>query len=253
MSITGLGDWLKHREEQPQTGDYIPELRLKGRESARIRFLTDGDEIEIREFHGVPGGSRGYNRDVYCLKEDGKDCELCEKGIKRSAKWHVWVYVYYKLCVEPGEGRVVDQVGNNVFFRQEINKVMLLRMGMGKDCSRINQLITPYQRLGTLVDRDYDFIRSGKGKDDTSYNLFLDAPSEFTAEVDMPEYTLAEVAQNYPFEPKKGKTSATPPVKVENYTISGKENVAKVLSDETVAPERPDGTRKLFSKLFDVD
>lgn len=101
---------------------------------ARIRFLTDfEDGIEV-EFHN--SFEQGIN--VPCQEQFGRDCPYCDMNNIKTRKLYVWsVYDY------------------------ESKEVKLL-MFAANNCSPVPALATIYETKGTLLDRDYTIIQSGK-------------------------------------------------------------------------------------------
>lgn len=102
---------------------------------ARIRFLTEfEDGLEI-EFHN--SYEQGIN--VPCQEQFGRDCPYCDMENIKTRKLYVWsVYDY------------------------ESKEVKLL-MFAANNCSPVPTLATLYETKGTLLDRDYTIIQSGKG------------------------------------------------------------------------------------------
>lgn len=102
---------------------------------ARIRFLTEfEDGLEI-EFHN--NYDQGIN--VPCQEQFGRDCPYCDLEGIRTRKLYVWsVYDY------------------------ESKEVKLL-MFAANNCSPVPTLAKLYEMKGTLLDRDYTIIQSGKG------------------------------------------------------------------------------------------
>lgn len=101
---------------------------------ARIRFLTDfEDGIEV-EFHN--SFEQGIN--VPCQEQFGRDCPYCDMNNIKTRKLYAWsVYDY------------------------ESKEVKLL-MFAANNCSPVPALATIYETKGTLLDRDYTIIQSGK-------------------------------------------------------------------------------------------
>ena len=113
---------------------------------ARVRFLTDmEDGLEIK-FHD----SFALGVNVPCQEEFGRICEYCEDENLRTRKMYLWsVYDY------------------------ESKEVKLL-MAAVNNCSPVPALASLYETYGTLLDRDYEIKRIGKGQNTTYSVIPLD-------------------------------------------------------------------------------
>lgn len=113
---------------------------------ARVRFLTDmEDGLEIK-FHD----SFALGVNVPCQEEFGRECEYCEDENLRTRKMYVWsVYDF------------------------ESKEVKLL-MAAVNNCSPVPALASLYETYGTLLDRDYEIKRIGKGQNTTYSVIPLD-------------------------------------------------------------------------------
>lgn len=121
-------------------------LFFKEDSKVRVRFLTDmEDGLEIK-FHD--SFQLGIN--VPCQEEFGRECEYCENTDLRTRSMYVWsVYDY------------------------ESNEVKLL-MAAVNNCSPVPILASLYESYGTLLDRDYEIKRIGKGQNTTYSVIPLD-------------------------------------------------------------------------------
>jgi hypothetical protein len=168
----GLTGASEAAQNQGGTGNRIFHLRLvDDQESAKIRILTEHDELYWDWFHNVPiqkasGGTAWVQK--LCPRDSGQPCELCAKQEWPSRQIMGWVYVYYIDFASQGEGRKEVKVGTLVRYRQEVNAPRLLRMSI----NHRGALETTVNRQGTLTDRPYEWIRSGiKGTNRPSYQL----------------------------------------------------------------------------------
>ena len=108
----------------------------------RVRFLTDFEDGMEIPFHD--SFSLGIN--VPCQEVFGRECEYCEDENLRTRNAYIWsVYDY------------------------EAKEVKLL-MGFVNNCSPIPSLASLYESYGTLIDRDYEIKRVGKGTN-TTYSV----------------------------------------------------------------------------------
>lgn len=124
--------------------------RIKGDETARIRFLTEPSGwSQYREHYD--GAAKG-NRFIPCIGRD-EGCRLCDDGNKPNAKFLA---------------AVVDQ-------RQGKARALVITPGIGEEF---------YQRWAkedTVMDRTYEISRTGTTMEDTKYRLDWESPSKFNA------------------------------------------------------------------------
>ena len=175
MPIIGLDNLEKTQAEDiVRRGAPNQFLLLKGGDSAKIRFITEGSEIITLNYHMVPRRTRGgavIPDLVYCGWDDGKDCALCGdvSGPPRSRKLNAYVWVY----------RTTKANGDVV----EVNAPKVLRTGPGNS-GYITTLLTTYLRkYSTLKDRDYEWRRTGTQMENTVYNLIPEDPTPFPVEI----------------------------------------------------------------------
>ena len=113
---------------------------------ARVRFLTDMEDGFEITFHD----SFALGVNVPCQEEFGRTCEYCEDENLRTRKMYVWsVYDY------------------------ESKEVKLL-MAAVNNCSPVPALVSLCETYGTLLDRDYEIKRIGKGQNTTYSVIPLD-------------------------------------------------------------------------------
>jgi len=190
-----MGDWLDNREKNQEKakkfGGGIRTLALKPltkngtpiAEDAKIasmRFLSDREAVQSVWVHSVPRLSRTgkrFTEDVYCMCQDeGKNCEYCQhtdKDIRYSRlKLFFWVYVYdiYHVLQDSDKKWVVETYLEDKYFLEPINEPMVLVTGIGRNGSTEEKFMRWGKRFGTLVDRKYDYSRTGLGLD-TNYDL----------------------------------------------------------------------------------
>jgi hypothetical protein len=103
-------------------------------EKRRIRFLTEFEDAEEVTFHG--NWEKGIS--VPCQELFGRDCEYCgDDSLKDSANYAWCVWDYEDNCVK--------------IFMFKVN-----------NCSPVPQLTSMYENYGTITDRDYVIVVSGK-------------------------------------------------------------------------------------------
>ena len=214
--IKELQERAKKMAEQYQGGgNYIRRLILKPDEIARIRFLTDGGELYSDYFHTVKTvkNDREFFRSEHCTRDAEGDCQYCyseEKNVGfRSIQMYFWVYVHYILHKQQNPKRESDKEaplwkkvkrGEFIYYKEDINQPQILQRGRGSQDAYVNKFAALMTSYSTLLDRDYDWMRQGATKDDTSYDLIAQNASEMAEE-------LKKLREELPFmeEVAKGK------------------------------------------------
>lgn len=194
--LKGLGE-LKAKAEQARSfsnEDRILLLKIKDGEHARIRILTDTEDIIKAGIHEVtkttPKGPV-YPK-IYCTKEDGGVCEECNRGDIPKSTLFFWVYVYEimhkrqnpQLEQDPNATRWTQvKLSGTVYYREDVNGPRILRTKRGNN-KYIEKMFVDYaDEYGTWCDRDYRWSRTGSSMDDTSYSLVPKDPSKMTKEI----------------------------------------------------------------------
>jgi hypothetical protein len=159
---------------------------LEDQESCKIRFLTDHEDIYWDWFHRKMenGEFRGMK---ICPRSLGNACEDCQAAKvgddKRKASMQVlaWVFEFEHYYTEPKEDRKKVQLGAATRYMKVVNEPKLFRYA-GAHMKAIEPTIT---RKGTLIDRDYEWIRAGKkGDNKPQYTLEQSGePSDLTDEL----------------------------------------------------------------------
>lgn len=178
--LTSMNQENEEREKNRGTkGQFIPYLRLKDdQESAKIRFLTDADSVYYDRFHNIKKKSskgKDFWTNEVCPVTIGKVCPQCETAAESedNSLWPrdqfmVWIYIYYIDHANSGKGREEIQLGTLTRYRQHVNGFGILMASTMHG----GALTTAINRRGTLVDRDYEWIRSGpKGSNRPTYGL----------------------------------------------------------------------------------
>jgi hypothetical protein len=155
------------------------DLKLKDdAKIARIRFLTDTEDFYWAYFHPVLTPTRlgkKYTKLYYCLRQDGKECELCANPETMAVKKRIffWTYVYgiYHLDADSeGKWEKVEYEGTD-FFLEPVNAVKLLNTGPGQNNIIEGKFDKWGKKYKTLCDRDYNWGREGSTMNDTVYDL----------------------------------------------------------------------------------
>ena len=126
-------DELQTRRQRPDW--LVQQIRLRGGETARLRFLIDYPEIKAAPFHIVPTFSASLGRNIfrnyYCLQQEGQPCKQCDAQTLITWRWHAWVWCYYILRGVPSTMAVEPvQRGSKTFYKEVINGLRLLRQSL---------------------------------------------------------------------------------------------------------------------------
>ena len=166
--------------------EFIRSIRLKeDKESCRIRFLTDDDDIFFAAFHDAKFPPIFGE---VCVKEEfNRECTKCDNGENVRTKWLAWVYEYTHDYTSKGD--IPDDVedyetlelgSGRKIYRVEVNDVGLMCYARGHKGS----IVHFSEKYGTLLDRDYEWSRNGRAKDmETSYMLEPEDKGKLSAEL----------------------------------------------------------------------
>src|SRR3990172_565835 len=136
-------------------------LRLvEDAESASIWFLTEYEDFFWERFHRVERDGKYAGQAICVASAFGQDCRRCNEGDNARTEFLCWVYEMNHDFPTPGQGRVPTKINNGkrTVYRKEVNEVRLLRASV----MHIAAPKTRAERLGTLLDRPYEWIRSGE-------------------------------------------------------------------------------------------
>ena len=146
-------------------GNFIKNIRLMDdQESCKIRFITDGDEFLYEYFHRLLEPNTGKFKGMKICVDSAFEqaCSLCEAGAPRLIQFLAWVWEYSHDYTNPVQFKQPKsftkvKVGGRDIFREEVKEPRLLRMAKAHKAA----IVLKYERNGTLLDRDYELIRSG--------------------------------------------------------------------------------------------
>ena len=139
-------------------------------ESSKLRFLTDADEMYFDWFHKYadPGDKWPTKRRICLRSALNAPCEDCDNELPSVYEWMAWVYVYTQNLGKAGDGRTPVTVGRRTYYQENCNEVRLMRYASFHKASVKAQ----YERLSTLLDYEFEWIRQGGEKDNkVSYVL----------------------------------------------------------------------------------
>ena len=153
-------------------GDYIKTIRLiEDGESCRIRFLTDKDDIFFEWQHRKmeQGQFRGFQ---VCpdsaFKQPCDDCDSGDDKRRAQLQFFAWVWEYSHDYAQDKEGREPIKIGRKTLYREVVDEIRLMRYAGAHKTGLEFRADT----LGTLIDRDFDWIRAGsKGTRTPTYML----------------------------------------------------------------------------------
>ena len=167
---------------------------------AKIRFITPLDQMFWAFFHSQPKATRMgkmWYENVYCLRQDQKDCQYCDQVgsdlAKARRRLFFWVYtygIYFIKQDKDGKRTPVAYLGENYFY-SPVNDFRILETGPGQNDMIWNKLEKTEKRFQTLLDRDYDWSREGSTMNDTLYDL---VPCE-SGKTDLAAEVVAKIVQ----------------------------------------------------------
>lgn len=194
--MKGLMNIKKSLDEKAEkTWDSKTNLRLKDGDIAVIRILSDIDKVFSCEMHSVKrvtASNKTYNEQIPCKRDSG-ECKLCEAEIVKSERIYFWIWCHHILhtfqnpLAEMDEKKKWKKVKNQlgeIFYKEVINGAKLLVTGPGHGRYIVAKFVNAARNAeGTLCDRDYKWVRSGKDLTDTNYDLMATEPSEMSEDV----------------------------------------------------------------------
>lgn len=143
-------------------GDWIKTIRLiDDGESCKIRFLTDKDDIFFEWQHRKMEGGQFRGWQVCPQSAFETPCDECASGDDKKRaqlQFFAWVWEYTHDFTVDKEGRKPVKLGRKTLYREDVNEVRLMRYaGTHKAALEFRA-----DRFSTLIDRDYDWVRSGE-------------------------------------------------------------------------------------------
>ncbi len=143
-------------------GGGIWHLRLSDdAESATLWFLTEYEEFYWERFHRVEKPDGKYAGQKVCVASAlGQECSFCDNGDNPRTEFLAWVYEMNHDFPSPTKGATATKIndGKRTVYRKQTNEVRLLRASV----MHLESIKMRANRLGTLIDRPYEWIRGGE-------------------------------------------------------------------------------------------
>lgn len=176
-----------------KTGNYIRNNRLSDDgEFCKIRFLTDVDEMFFEWMHPIHvtiKGKKWFRGFKACpASAFNQACDDCDNQADSSLRFTGWVWEYNHTYTEDSDDRTAVKEGKRTVYREDVSAVRLFAYANFHKAA----LEMRANKYGTLLDRDYEWIRSGeKGTNRPQYML---EPSD-EGKTPMPKELAAIVEQ----------------------------------------------------------
>lgn len=178
-----MTDWLKSykSDREKAVSNRIGVLRLrpivdssgKPRDEdakiARIRFISDAEDVQSFWVHEIPKQSRlgkRFNASVYCPQMNaGEACKYCDAEDFPKRKLYFYVYCFDILHVHRDADKKWEKIEylEESYYSEPVNAPLLLITGVGKGGQTEDKFLNWNKRFKTLCDRNYDWTREGLG------------------------------------------------------------------------------------------
>lgn len=206
-------------------------LYVKSGNKIRVRFLQEIDEGYSFLFH------QNFNKGYQCLcpknLDEDNECIYCDAVDGNSVEDGDRTYKMYAWSVYDFDAKEV--------------KVALFKVNR---CSPVSSLVDMSENYGTIMDRDYVLIKTGKGFD-TSWSILPQDKSKFKNEKAKPltkKAVLEILAKAYPYEGDLSKDED-----IEKAEKEAKKKKYAALDDEELPWEDKKDKKKKKSKEKDAD
>jgi len=192
--LKGIQEKAEEPAEQQQTNpNRMNFLWIKSGETALIRFIDDEQMLQtkIHEYEEIAVTGKKY-KDTYCYEHlTGAPCKWCAAG---NIARNVYVFLVYVYSIahknqNPALNKDSNAIswepikqGNQVFYKETVNGLRILRTKFGKDGYIKESIIQFVNEYGTLCDRDYKYTRTGESMS-THYSFLPKDPSKMSEEV----------------------------------------------------------------------
>ena len=165
-------------------------FRLKGGDTAIVRFLEQDDEIAWCYMHEVEVENRNWGRNVPCLDQEksGVPCPGCERDMDRRFKGFInLIWFNAPIFKRDEQGKIVkDRLGDPVVLDTK-PQVAVWNSGI-RLFEELDEINTNYRGL---MSRRFKVRRKGEGLD-TKYHIAPEDPDSGAQPMDADEIKLAE-------------------------------------------------------------
>ena len=173
--VRAASDDISARKSAGGSGSGRKWFKLNDRESAVVRFLEEGEEVNFAWMHKLPAtGERAFGGWVVCRDQDengeryGEECPACDRELKRSFQGVInLIWRDAPVFETDSDGkRVKDRAGDYVVSGYE-DQVAVWQTGITV-FEELNGLDLAYKGL---TSRDFRVTRKGL-KLQTKYDIF---------------------------------------------------------------------------------
>lgn len=164
-------------------------FRLKGGDTAIVRFLEQDDEIAWCYMHEVEVENRNWGRNVPCLDQEksGVACPGCQRDMDRRFKGFINLIWFNAPVFKRDEsGKIVKDRMNDPVVLGEKPQVAVWNSGI-RLFEELDEINTNYKGL---MSRHFKVKRKGEGLD-TKYHISPEDPDGGVQEMDEDEKKLA--------------------------------------------------------------
>lgn len=190
MVIKGLRQVIEKSAEVAELASQnrVQYLYLGDGDTALIRFVDDSEMVQtkIHEYEEMTPGGKKY-RKAYCVKDlKGTECKWDAIANVPKGVYVFLVYVYNIIHKTQNPKLNTDdkaakwepvKVGTQTLYKENVEAIRIYRMKFGKDGYLKTAILNLSEEYGTLCDRDYKIVRTGKDKT-TLYSFIPKDPSE---------------------------------------------------------------------------
>jgi hypothetical protein len=184
---SGASKFEKHASiitARRSSGEFQPisYFSIKDGETARVRFLEQGDELTWAISHRVKTPGLQYPQDVLCLdqEDDGTSCPACQSDIKevRSRSTKGYVNLIWRGNEDEGITRAPVYKTNDKGFVEKSPQGQKIVTGFEDSvwmwkCSKtvFEQILSKDPKYKGLMSRDFVVSRKGAGLENTMYAI----------------------------------------------------------------------------------
>lgn len=185
---SGAGSYEKHttvisaRRSASQDGEQLKYFGIDDGQTARIRFLEQGEDLTYALTHRIRNNFGGYS-DIICLdqEDEGTSCPACQSDIKdiriRGTKGFLNV-IWRGTDESPFARGPVYKVNDKGWFEKDPNTKKKIVIGFEDSvflwkCSKTvwEMVLVKEKTYKGIMSRDFIVSRQGATKDDTKYAI----------------------------------------------------------------------------------